>query len=237
MKKLCLIALTVLGMSGMHLNGACYPLNCPVNPNPYYNGYCPTSQNQDSAVITFNINPFDYIELHDHSIEFSNCVFAVPPCNGVAPTTPCTCVTSSFSAATNAASCQTPKKLVGQLDAPMPCCTLFAVQLSTPVYSCYNQSCNEFQSYISCQEPGTFCGVNQCLQNLSKADPINPSVGIAKDLITCITCPFSDCDIGITYFFCADVCARPGSFQRTFTLSFMDQAADYCYGTNGCPTP
>lgn len=221
----------------MYLGAAsCPPSVCPVNPNPYYNGYCPNSQNQDSAVITFNINPFDYVALNDHSIEFSNCAFDPTGCSGTHPRTPCTCVHSSFSAATNAASCHTPKKLVGQLNHPMPCCTMFSVQLATPIYSCYKESCYDFYHELNCQEPG-FCGVNQCTQDLSQPDPINPSVGVARDLITCITCPFSDCDIGITYYFCADVCARPGSFQRTFTLSFMDQAADYCYGLHGCPTP
>jgi hypothetical protein len=206
----------------------CRPAYCPINPNPYYNGYCPNVQNQDSAIITFNINPYDYIELHDHSIEFSNCPLVTNACDSPNPAFQTTCVTSSFSAATNGASCNTPKKIVGQLDAPMPCCTAFVVRVHTPSTSCYYNGCDfDYENPYGCQTPG-FCG--DC------PDATNLSDGTPQDLLSCITCNFRDCDIPIDYLFGADVCATPGSFQRTFTISFVDQAASDCYG-NGCPFP
>ncbi len=221
MKKL----LSFLALLSLHTAGFAQTPYC--GGQQPYNGYCSGVSGQDSAVITFIINPFEYIELHDHAIEFSNCPFVDHECS-TKYYLPCTSVTSSLSAATNTASCETPKAIIGQLSCAMPCCTALGVKMGLPTRSCYDGGCYESApGGKGCQAPG-FCGEDQ--------GPVDLTDGTAKILISCITCPFSDCNIPIQYAFCADVCATPGIFQRLLTISFIDQSPIACCGLNGCPT-
>jgi hypothetical protein len=106
----------------------------------------------------------------------------------------CSCIESTFSASSNSASLTTPKMITGQLNSPVPSGSCF---------------------YVKCDVPQGSSGIALGLTNLSTSTTPQP-------LVKGITSPFSDENVPITYVFCSNICLSPQQFEKTFTLSIVD---------------
>ncbi len=112
----------------------------------------------------------------------------------------CCCIETTYSASSTTASCTTPKMITAKLSSPMP------------ALSCF---------YVKCDVPQDSCGTTLGLIDLTNS--LSP-----KPLVKCLTCPFSDFNITITYVFCANLCIPPQDFQNIFTLSIVDDLSGSC---------